>query len=63
MDEVLYWMGLPADQRPEFMTLYFNQPDSAGHQYGPYGALVTIFFSYTHLMQAVLEHIHSGVST
>ena len=42
VDEVLYWMGLPAGERPDFMTLYINQPDSAGHDYGPYHANVTI---------------------
>ena len=35
VEEVLRWMDLPADQRPAFMTLYFDQPDSIGHTYGP----------------------------
>lgn len=28
-------MSLPADQRPDFITLYFDEPDLAGHQNGP----------------------------
>ncbi|XP_071118759.1 uncharacterized protein [Haliotis cracherodii] len=35
VNTVVDWLSLPPDSRPEFLTLYFNQPDSAGHQYGP----------------------------
>jgi predicted AlkP superfamily pyrophosphatase or phosphodiesterase len=34
-DQVLAWLDLPQEKRPAFMTLYFNQVDSAGHSYGP----------------------------
>ncbi|KAK7482281.1 hypothetical protein BaRGS_00026524, partial [Batillaria attramentaria] len=33
--KVLEWMSLPAGERPDFITLYFNEPDSTGHKYGP----------------------------
>ena len=26
---------MPAETRPDFMTLYFDEPDHAGHSYGP----------------------------
>lgn len=29
------WLGLPQGQRPDFFTLYLDEPDSAGHRYGP----------------------------
>ena len=32
---LLEWMGRPADQRPAFATLYFDDVDTAGHQHGP----------------------------
>ncbi|XP_041811855.1 ectonucleotide pyrophosphatase/phosphodiesterase family member 3 [Chelmon rostratus] len=32
---VLEWLRLPDDQRPDFYTLYLEQPDKAGHSYGP----------------------------
>lgn len=32
---LLDWMGRPADQRPDFATLYFDDVDTAGHQHGP----------------------------
>ncbi len=35
VDQVLKWMDLPIDKRPIFTTLYFDEPDSAGHKGGP----------------------------
>lgn len=35
VDQVLAWMDLPPDQRPRFLTLYFDAVDHAGHSYGP----------------------------
>ena len=31
----LRWLDLPSDQRPTFLTLYFSDIDSAGHDFGP----------------------------
>jgi predicted AlkP superfamily pyrophosphatase or phosphodiesterase len=33
--QVIAWLQLPAAQRPHFITLYYSQPDSAGHENGP----------------------------
>lgn len=35
VDTVLGWLDLPTDQRPGFITLYFEHADRAGHDYGP----------------------------
>ncbi|UXI67078.1 ectonucleotide pyrophosphatase/phosphodiesterase [Tahibacter amnicola] len=35
VDAVLEWLSLPEDQRPRFITLYFEQVDRAGHDVGP----------------------------
>lgn len=35
VDQVLKWLDLPPAERPRFLTLYFNDVDSAGHAYGP----------------------------
>ena len=35
VDQVLAWLDLPAQQRPDFVALYFEQVDAAGHDYGP----------------------------
>ena len=35
VDQVLKWLDLPAAQRPDFLSLYFEAVDTAGHYYGP----------------------------
>lgn len=35
---VLDWLHQPAQQRPHFITLYFDDVDTAGHHYGPESA-------------------------
>ncbi|KAM3931779.1 ectonucleotide pyrophosphatase/phosphodiesterase family member 3 [Leptodactylus fuscus] len=32
---ILKWLDLPKDKRPDFYTLYIEEPDSSGHTYGP----------------------------
>jgi len=32
---VLDWLKLPSSKRPHFITLYFHETDSKGHDYGP----------------------------
>jgi len=33
--QVLQWVDLPAGQRPDFITLYFDQVDHEAHDFGP----------------------------
>uniref|UniRef100_A0A672M0S1 SMB domain-containing protein n=1 Tax=Sinocyclocheilus grahami TaxID=75366 RepID=A0A672M0S1_SINGR len=33
--KIFEWLNLPKGERPEFYTLYFEEPDVAGHRYGP----------------------------
>jgi predicted AlkP superfamily pyrophosphatase or phosphodiesterase/broad specificity phosphatase PhoE len=35
VDEVLGWLDQPARRRPRLVTLYFSEPDAAGHRFGP----------------------------
>ncbi|XP_062607940.1 uncharacterized protein LOC134269752 isoform X1 [Saccostrea cucullata] len=35
VDTVLSWIDLPADKRPDFLTLYYDEPDHTGHSFGP----------------------------
>lgn len=35
IDQVIEWLSLPAAMRPHFVTLYYSNPDHAGHLYGP----------------------------
>ncbi|XP_008820365.1 ectonucleotide pyrophosphatase/phosphodiesterase family member 1 [Nannospalax galili] len=32
---ILQWLKLPSDERPQFYTLYLEEPDSSGHSHGP----------------------------
>lgn len=40
VDTLLGWLELPEAQRPRFLTLYFEQVDRAGHDFGPDSAEV-----------------------
>jgi predicted AlkP superfamily pyrophosphatase or phosphodiesterase len=35
VDAVLSWLDLPANERPTFYTIYFNDVDEAGHNFSP----------------------------
>jgi len=35
VDQVLAWLDLPRDKRPRFITLYMQEPDEQGHDFGP----------------------------
>ena len=35
LDQVLQWLALPADERPDLVMLYLNRVDVMGHRYGP----------------------------
>lgn len=40
VDQILKWIDLPPGERPSFLTLYFEDTDTAGHDAGPDSALV-----------------------
>uniref|UniRef100_A0A3B5KWE8 Ectonucleotide pyrophosphatase/phosphodiesterase 1 n=1 Tax=Xiphophorus couchianus TaxID=32473 RepID=A0A3B5KWE8_9TELE len=35
LETVFEWLSLPEQERPDFYTLYLDEPDSTGHAYGP----------------------------
>lgn len=35
LQKVLDWLELPPEKRPRFIALYFEEPDTEGHKYGP----------------------------
>jgi predicted AlkP superfamily pyrophosphatase or phosphodiesterase len=35
IDTVINWLNLPEEDRPHLITLYFDQPDATGHDFGP----------------------------
>lgn len=42
VDQVFDWFDLPLEDRPQFVGVYVQQVDQAGHAYGPYGNEVRI---------------------
>uniref|UniRef100_A0A673NG35 Ectonucleotide pyrophosphatase/phosphodiesterase family member 1-like n=1 Tax=Sinocyclocheilus rhinocerous TaxID=307959 RepID=A0A673NG35_9TELE len=38
--KIFEWLNLPKGERPDFYTLYFEEPDGAGHRYGPMSSQV-----------------------
>ncbi|CAN5250048.1 ectonucleotide pyrophosphatase/phosphodiesterase [soil metagenome] len=40
VDQLLAWLDLPGEERPDFATLYFDAVDTAGHDDGPDSAAV-----------------------
>ncbi|XP_053315226.1 ectonucleotide pyrophosphatase/phosphodiesterase family member 3 [Spea bombifrons] len=35
VSSILKWLDLPKNERPDFYTLYIEEPDKSGHSYGP----------------------------
>nr|XP_020671209.1 ectonucleotide pyrophosphatase/phosphodiesterase family member 3 [Pogona vitticeps] len=35
VSELLTWLDLPKSERPDFYTLYIEEPDTSGHTFGP----------------------------
>ena len=35
VDSIINWLSLPAIERPRFISIYFHDTDSYGHDYGP----------------------------
>ena len=35
VDSVISWFQLPEEKRPHLVMLYFHEPDSSGHRFGP----------------------------
>lgn len=35
LDEVINWLSLPQNIRPHFLTVYFHDTDTFGHEFGP----------------------------
>ena len=56
--QVLDWLALPPDRQPSFVTLYFSDVDSAGHNYGPDSPQV---LEAAHHLDEALGQLVSGV--
>jgi len=55
---VLDWLQLPYDQRPHFITMYFDLTDGVGHRYGPVSPEIDLAISG---LDSTLGTLHSGL--
>lgn len=58
--QALQWIDLPAAQRPDFVTIYFDQVDHIGHTYGPdspelNAALTQVDDALAHLLEGLKQ--------
>jgi predicted AlkP superfamily pyrophosphatase or phosphodiesterase len=65
IDQVIAWLGLPAEQRPHFITLYYSDVDHAGHEYGPGSAQVSEAVKHVDeligRLETELDHLHMPI--
>jgi predicted AlkP superfamily pyrophosphatase or phosphodiesterase len=58
VDEVIAWLKEPEATRPTFVTLYFSEVDTAGHDYGPDSAEIAP--AITHV-DAAMARLLAGI--
>ncbi|XP_034016259.1 ectonucleotide pyrophosphatase/phosphodiesterase family member 3 [Thalassophryne amazonica] len=55
---LLKWLQLPDDQRPDFYTLYLEEPDKSGHKFGPLsGGLIAAIQG----VDRIIRHLMNGL--
>jgi len=58
VDSVMTWLQLPEEKRPHLVMLYFDEPDSDGHKYGPENPDLIPTIEY---MDDILGYILDGI--
>ena len=59
VDQVLAWLDLPQAERPAFVTLYFDETDTAGHHHGPDSAALNAAVTRT---DAAIGRLAAGLA-
>lgn len=54
IDGVIEWLSLPYNERPKFITLYFDAADTDGHKYGPDSKEINNTISYLDSLLGIL---------
>ncbi|XP_053502478.1 ectonucleotide pyrophosphatase/phosphodiesterase family member 1 isoform X1 [Ictalurus furcatus] len=53
---IFEWLSLPQAERPDFYTLYLDEPDKSGHKYGPMsGEVFEALVRVDRIMQLVMD--------
>lgn len=58
VEVLLAWLDLPPERRPSLLTLYVNEPDSAGHDHGPHSDAVD---EALELLEIMLDRLVAGL--
>ncbi len=59
VDQVIRWLKRPPQKRPGLVTLYFDEPDGAGHSHGPEDPATGEVVEY---VDSVLGYLRSEIS-
>ncbi len=59
VDQVIDWLEEPMEKRPGLITLYFDEPDGVGHQYGPEHAETREVVTY---LDSVLGYLRTEIA-
>ena len=59
VDQVIRWLKAPISKRPGLITLYFEEPDEVGHDYGPEHPETEKVVKY---LDSVLGYLRTGIS-
>lgn len=59
VDTVLKWLKLPEKERPHLILLYFHEPDSHGHKYGPDSEQIKSKVQY---LDSILSYLTQGLN-
>ncbi len=59
IDGVINWLKLPQNERPHFITLYFDHTDTFGHRYGPNSSEVN---QSIQLLDSLVGYLYKGLN-
>lgn len=59
IDTVIKWLKLPKKERPHLILLYFHEPDSHGHKYGPDSEEIKAHIQY---LDSILSYLTRGLN-
>ncbi len=60
VDQILAWLRQPESARPTFLTLYFDEVDTAGHDVGPESPLMRVHVEH---VDGAIARLVNGIDT
>jgi predicted AlkP superfamily pyrophosphatase or phosphodiesterase len=56
VSQVFDWLDFPVQERPQFIGMYVQQVDQAGHAYGPYANEVILSIIENSVSMLIIHH-------